>query len=108
MPRRRCHKSDMPLRSLSSNFAGILYETSTTAGLPPAGGGGGGIGYARCAAAVVHHGIEAIALFLEIRHQRSLERAAAWQLDAHRIDETSVDEYFIMEVGPGCHAGLYA
>src|SRR6266516_4878318 len=95
----------VPRRRHRFNIAGYFIPgILAIAGLPHAGGAGG-IGYARRAAAVVHHGIEAIALFLEARHQRSLERAAARQLDAHRIDETPVDQNLIMDVGAGRHAG---
>src|SRR6478672_12691757 len=87
------------------DLADVLYRwILAIAGLPHAGGAGG-IRYPRRAAAVVYHGIETIALFLETRHQRSLERAAARQLDAHRIDETAVNQNFIMDVGAGRHAG---
>src|SRR5712671_2148754 len=91
-------------RTASAQYWYFIPTILAIAGLPHAGGAGG-IGYARRAAAVVHHGIETIALFLEARHQRSLERAAARQLDAHRIDETAVDQNFIMDVGAGRHAG---
>src|SRR6266436_7904006 len=60
-----------------------------------------GIGYAGSGAAIADHGIETIALFLEARDQRAVERAAARQLDAHRIDEAAVDQNFIMDVGAG-------
>src|SRR5260370_14734815 len=86
-------------RSRGCFIPGIL----AIAGLPRTGGAGG-IRYPRRAAAVVHHGIETVALFLETRHQWSLERAASRQLDAHRIDETAVDQNFIMDVGAGRHA----
>src|ERR1700687_4027363 len=82
----------------------FIPGTLAIAGLPDTGGAGG-IGYACRAAAVVHHGIETIAFFLEARHQGSLERAAARQLDAHRIDEASVDQNFVMDMGAGRHAG---
>ena len=65
----------------------------------PHAGGAGGIGYARRAATGAHHGIETIALFLEIRQHRSFKRAAAGQLDADRIDEASVDQNFVVNVG---------
>src|ERR1700704_804047 len=78
--------------------------TSAIADLPPTGRARG-IGYACRAAAVVHHGIETIALLLEARHQRSVKRAAARQLDAHRVDETSVDQNFVVNVGARRLAG---
>src|ERR1700761_3987110 len=52
-----------------------------------------------------HHRIEAVALFLETGQHRSLERAAARQLDAHRIDEAAVDQNFVMDVGAGRLSG---
>src|SRR6266576_2465367 len=103
--RRRCQKLTCRWRPRRVQYCGCFIPAiSAVAGLPHAGGAGG-IRYPRSAAAVVHHGIETIALLLEARHQRSLERAAARQLDAHRIDETPVDQNFIMDVGAGRHAG---
>src|SRR5205814_8593834 len=67
-------------------------------------GGAGGIGDARGVAAIVHLGVEAIAFFLEARHHGALERATARQLDTHRVDETAVDQNFIVDVGAGRHA----
>src|SRR6516162_10801538 len=43
------------------------------------------------AAAAVDHRVEAIALLLEACHDRPLQRTAARQLDAHRVDEAAVD-----------------
>src|SRR4051794_20062388 len=68
-------------------------------------GGTRGIGYPRSTAAIAHLGVEAIALFLECGHQRPVERTAARQLDAHRIDEAAVDQDFVMDVRSGGHAG---
>src|SRR5258708_14183858 len=102
---RPCHETGVKQRTTSVQYRGYFIPgILAIAGLPHTGGAGG-IRYARRAAAVVHHGIETIALFLEACHQRSLERAAARQLDAHRIDETPVDQNFIMDVGAGRHAG---
>src|ERR1700716_4376924 len=68
-------------------------------------GGARRIGYPRGIAAIAHLGVEPIALFLERGHQRPVERAAARQLDAHRIDEAGVDQDFVMDVRSGGHAG---
>src|SRR6185295_10880446 len=35
----------------------------------------------------------------------AFQRAAARQLDAHRVDEAAVDEDFVVDVGTGRHAG---
>src|SRR5262252_3789906 len=51
------------------------------------------------AAAAVDHRVEAIALLLEACHDRPLQRTAARQLDAHRVDEAAVDEDFVVDVG---------
>src|SRR6266478_2959878 len=59
----------------------------------------GGLGDARRAAAIAHLGIEAIAFLLEACHDRSLERTAARQFDAHRVDEPAVDQNFVVDVG---------
>src|SRR5712671_1605181 len=91
-------------RTASAQYWYFIPTILAIAGLPHAGGAGG-IRYPRRAAAVVHHGVETIALFLEARHQRSFERAAARQLDAHRIDETPVDQNFVVDVGAGRHPG---
>src|SRR5229473_3032193 len=102
VPQRRAHKNDVPpARSNSEDKNSI--EVSAIADLPPLrrANRAHGIGYAGHAAAIVHHGIETIALLLEARHQRAVERAAARQLDAHRIDEAAVDQNFIMDMGPG-------
>src|SRR5713101_7840709 len=64
-------------------------------------GRAGGLGDARPAAAIAHLGIEAIAFLLEACHDRSLERAAARQFDAHRVDEPAVDQNFVVDVGAG-------
>src|SRR6516165_10752145 len=53
------------------------------------------------AAAAVDHRVEAIALLLEACHDRPLQRTAARQLDAHRVDEAAVDEGFVVDVGAG-------
>src|SRR5712672_2837718 len=86
------------------NRAGILPGTSAIADLPHTGCAGS-IRHARRAAAIAHHGIETIALLLEARDQRPFERAAARQLDAHWIDEASVDQNFIVNVGAGRLSG---
>src|SRR3954452_2303678 len=67
--------------------------------------GARGVGNPRQGAAVVHHGVEPVALLLEAGHQRALERAAARQLDAHRIDEAAVDQDFVMHMRASRHAG---
>src|SRR6185369_13088919 len=67
--------------------------------------GAGSFGDAGGTAAVVHLGIEAVALFFEARHHGAFERAAARQLDTHRVDEAAVDQDFIVDVGAGRHAG---
>ena len=64
-----------------------------------------GIGYPRSAVAIAHHDVETVALLLEACHQRPVKRAAARQLDAHRIDEAAVDQDFVMDVRAGRHAG---
>src|SRR5258705_5120905 len=102
--RRPCHETGVQQRTTSVQYRGYFIPgILAIAGLPHTGGAGG-IRYPRRAAAGVHHGIETVALFLENRHQRSLERAAARQLDAHRIDETAVDQNFIIDVGARWHA----
>src|SRR3982074_430901 len=79
---------------------GDSIENSAVADLPHLRRAGGtcGIGYAGSTAAVAHHGVETIALLLEARHQRAVERAATRQLDAHRIDEAAVDQNFVMDL----------
>src|ERR1700755_2592380 len=52
-----------------------------------------------------HHPFDAVALLLEAREHRPLEHPAAWQLDAHRVDEPSIDEDFVVHVGAGRLAG---
>src|SRR6185437_12826069 len=37
-------------------------------------------------------------------HHRAFERAAARQLDTHRVDEAAVDQDFVVNMGAGRHA----
>src|SRR5947209_8923234 len=85
--RRRRYKNDMPRGAASVQRCGDCISRVLAIGGLPHATGARRIGDACRAAAVVHHGIQAIALFLEARHQRTFKRAAARQLDAHRIDE---------------------
>src|SRR4051812_14729521 len=65
----------------------------------------GGVGNARAAATAAHHPVEPIAFLLEACHDRPFERTAARQLDAHWVDEASVDQDFVVDMRAGRHAG---
>ena len=52
-----------------------------------------------------HDAVDAAALFVECRHHRAAQFAAARQLDAHRIDEASVDADFVVDMRAGREAG---
>src|SRR5882757_2963167 len=84
-----------------------LIENSAVADLSHRrrAGRAGGIRDPRAIAAVAHLDIETIALLLEARHHRPLERTAARQLDAQRVDEATIDQNFVVDVRSGRLAG---
>src|SRR5260370_9172444 len=96
-PRPRRRSAARPVRS--PGRSADCRRTSAIAGLPYTRHAGG-VGDACRAAAIAHHGVETSALFLEARHQWPVDRAAARQLDAHRIDAASVDQDFVLNVPP--------
>src|ERR1700722_16030111 len=103
--RRPKSRSSKPRRQNGSCIKAAGRARSRTglaiADLPYAAGAGGIGDTGAAAVAIVHLGIEAVAFLLEACHQRSVERTAARQLDAHRIDEAAVDQDFVVDVGAG-------
>src|ERR1039458_1782584 len=53
-----------------------------------------------------HESVDAVAGALEFSQHRSVELARARKFHAHRIDEMSVHEDFVVKMRPGCEAGL--
>src|SRR5258708_2455439 len=93
----RHRSTDVPAVARDSRFQELI-ERSAVGDLPRLwSGASGGLGDARRIAAVVHLGIETVALLLEARHDGALERAAARQLHAHRVDEAAVDQNFVVD-----------
>src|SRR6185436_5600950 len=114
-PRGRCHKSDTgrerprPTLEILSKAQRLIQrlrfsDSGSTAHLARLRRSASGLGDTGRTAAVVHLDIESVALFFEARHHRALERAAARQFHAHRVDEAAVDQDFVVDVGAGRHA----
>src|SRR5262245_61398169 len=55
--------------------------------------------------ALCHHAVEPLALLVEIGELRTVERTAARQLDAHRIDEAAIHQDFVVHMRAGGEAG---
>src|SRR5687768_13779782 len=52
-----------------------------------------------------HDAVDAVALAIEVDHDRAQQFAAARQLDAHRVDEAAVDADFVVQVRAGGETG---
>src|SRR5215472_1113255 len=76
--------------------ATFLYAWSLTKRLSRLGDAGG---------SARHHGVELLAVLLELGERAAVEHAAARQLDLHRIDETVVDQDLEVHVRAGREAG---